>query len=176
MDSVSDLWDALREGDTGEPLFWGAVGVLVLIAAILLCTVRCCIWCRQRRKQREFNKERNDSLDPAALWDVEGRTCPVKESYPPDSQGAEVQMPLKAKHFRVCPHPPPQECSIFKSLLTVFLRKWLRTVQSLLKHAIACFLLMLTSRTRLWPCLWTDARKASSTHSPCACVDAVSPL
>lgn len=81
--------------------------MLVLIAAILLCTVRCCIWCRQRRKQREFNRERNDSLDPAALWDGEGRTCPVKESYPPDSQGAEVQMPLKAKHFRVRPHHSP---------------------------------------------------------------------
>lgn len=101
MDAIDNLWDALREGDTGEPLFWAALGVLVLIAVILLCTVRCCIWCRQRRKQREFNKERNDSLDPDVLWEGQDRTRPVKESYPSESQGTDVQVPLKAKHFRV---------------------------------------------------------------------------
>lgn len=108
MDAIDDLWDALREGDTGDPLFWAAVGILVLIAAVLLCTVRCCIWCRQRRKQREFNKERNDSLDPDELWEGQDRTRPVKESYPSDSQGTDVQVPLKAKHFRVCSDEAPQ--------------------------------------------------------------------
>ena len=44
-------------------------------------------------------------------------------------------------------------------------------MQSLLMHAIACFHLWLNTGSlcgRLWPCLLTNARPASSTHSRCA--------
>jgi hypothetical protein len=40
-----DFWEALKSGDTSDPLFWASIGILLGVLCVIFCVIRCCIWC-----------------------------------------------------------------------------------------------------------------------------------
>lgn len=48
-----DFWDSLKGGDTSDWLFWVDIGIIIGMLFVLLCLVRCCMWCFDSKKHDE---------------------------------------------------------------------------------------------------------------------------
>lgn len=62
-----DFWKALKSGDTSDWLFWVDIAIIVGALFVLLCFVRCCMWCFNSKKDDEkYDPNVQDAKVPPA--------------------------------------------------------------------------------------------------------------
>ena len=63
-----DFWDSLKGGDTSDWVFWVDIGIIIGLLFLLLCFVRCCMWCFDSKKNDEKYDPNIQDMKPAPDW------------------------------------------------------------------------------------------------------------